>query len=365
MVILKILVQYVIFCSLFYSIPIYATNFVLEIIKINIKNNFFLFKNNKKKNIYNIISEKSLIKLKNIEISFFKVTHSFPDSLGVKIKTIFGNIIYTSDFKIDYSVSKIYKTDFLKLLEISKEKNLFLLSDSKNSECINKNLTEKQIFIEIFENIRYFKNRIIISCDFDNFQIIQHIINIAYKVNRKIIIISEKFNEILNIAIKLGKIILPSNNIFCLMKNIDNLKLNNILILIPGNIKKIIKIFKKMSINIYKNIKIINGDLIYITNKFIFDIEVEIYKIIDLIYKSGGIVKQISNNISNHADIENLRLMFEIIKPRYFIPINGEYRQLLAHANIAKEFGICDENIFIIKPGNILEYKNNILYKKK
>ncbi|MGO2083470.1 ribonuclease J [Vagococcus sp.] len=341
------------------EVPVFGTELTIELAKLNVKN----YPNTKKFNDFHVVNELTEIEFAKATISFFRTTHTIPDSVGVVINTERGNIVYTGDFKFDQSASSLYQTDFARLAEIGKSGVLALLSDSSNAESDQLIASENQIREEVYDTLRYSEGRIIVASVASNIQRVQQILDAAHRSERKVMLTGKDVEQIVKTAIRLGKLSLPSEDILIQEKEMKKYEANQLLILETGRSGEPLKSLQRMSSRRHRTIRIQEGDLVYITTSPSSAMETTLAKTEDMVYRAGGTVKTISDNIhvSGHGNQNDLKLMLNLMKPKYFIPIQGEYRVLAAHADLAHEVGISYKNIFITGRGDILEFETGRL----
>ena len=269
------------------------------------------------------------------------------------MKTKEGSIVYTGDFKFDQTAIPMYQTDYARLAEIGKEGVLALLSESANAENPVPVASELQIADEVFDTIKYWEGRIIVACVASNLQRVQQVLDAAEKAQRKVVLTGQDFERIIRTAMRLEKLQLPSEDLLVTLKDMKKYKPEELIILETGRMGEPIKSLQKMANGTHRNIKIEEGDLVYITTTPSIAMETMVAKTEDMIYRAGGSVKLISENmrVSGHANPNDLQ-------PTYFIPVQGEYRELAAHADLAHAVGIPYKNIYITGRGDVLEYKN-------
>lgn len=339
------------------QVPVFGTELTIELAKLNVYDHADL----KKFNDFHVVDADTEIDFSHATISFFKTTHTIPDSIGISLKTKQGLIVYTGDFKFDQSAIPMYQTDFGRLAKLGSEGVLALLSDSSNAENPLQLASELQIADEVYDTVRYWEGRIIVACVASNLQRVQQILDAADRAKRKVVLTGQGFKRIINTAIKLNKLNLPSEDLIIPIKDLKKYSDDKVLILETGKMGEPINSLQKMANHTHRLIKIKEGDLIYLTTTTTTAMETAVAKTEDIVYRAGGIVKQISDNtrVSGHANPTDLQLMLNLMKPTYFIPVQGEYRQLAAHAQLAHELGIPYKNIFIAGRGDILEYQQN------
>jgi len=340
--------------------PVFGTKLTIELAKLSVHR----YEPTKKFKEFHVIDEQTEIDFGNTVVSFFSTTHTIPDSVGISLKTPAGNIVYTGDFKFDQTAVSSYHTDFSRLAEIGKEGVLALLSTSSNAENAAAVASEKQIAEEVYDNISFWEGRIIVACVASNLQRVQQVIDAAYRANRKIVLTGQDFGRIIRTAMKLGKLELPDEDILITQKAMKKYEDNQLIILETGRMGEPIKALQKMASGSHHRLRIKEGDLVYITTTPTIAMETYVAKTKDMIYKAGGEVKNISDNlrVSGHANPNDLQLMMNLLQPAYFIPVQGEYRLLYAHGELAKDVGIPEKNIFVPAAGDVYEYQQDQLH---
>ena len=335
-------------------VPVFGTELTIELAKLNVESH------EESKNFvdFHVVDAHTEIDFAQATISFFRTTHTIPDSIGINLKTKAGNIVYTGDFKFDQTAIPMYQTDFSRLAEIGSEGVLALLSDSSNAENPMQVVSELQIADEVFDTIRYCEGRIIVACVASNLQRVQQVLDAAYRSNRKVVLTGQDFERIIRTAMKLDKLKLPSEDLIITAKEMKKYGPEELVILETGRMGEPIKALQKMANGTHRIVNIQEGDLVYITTTPTTAMETVVAKTEDIVYRAGGVVKQISDNlrVSGHGNPNDLQLMLNLMKPKYFVPVQGEYRQLAAHADLAHTMGIPYKNIFITGRGDILEY---------
>lgn len=340
------------------NVPVFGTELTIELAKLNVKEN----EDSKKFKDFHVIDEHTEIDFGTASVSFFRTTHTIPDSVGISLKTDEGSIVYTGDFKFDPTAIPMYATDYRRLAEIGSEGVLALFSSSSNAENAIQVASEREISAEVFDTIKYWEGRIIVACVASNLQRVQQVLNAAEKAHRKVVLTGQDFERIIRTAMRLGKLEVPED-LFITLKEMKKYKPEELIILETGRMGEPIKSLQKMANGSHRNLRIEAGDLVYITTTPTTAMETTVAKTEDMIYRAGGIVKNISEDlrVSGHANPRDLQLMLNFMSPKYFIPVQGEYRQLAAHADLAHELGMAYKHIFITGRGDVLEYKNKQL----
>ena len=336
------------------DVPVFGTELTIELAKIGIKSTGLTPKFNN----YHVINEKTEIEFDNVTVKFFRTTHSIPDSVAVCIETKAGMVVYTGDFKFDQSAANMYKTDFSQITEIGKNKVLALLSDSSDAESLVENVSDLRVTEEIEDTFNNATGRVIVSCVSSNIMRIQQVFDAAYRSKRKIFLTGSKLIEIIDVAIKLGKLVLPSKEVLVAEKSLDKYDDKELVILETGQSGEPIESLQRMAENKHRQVNIKEGDLVYITTTPSSTMETTMAKTKNMLYRAGATVKEISDSfkVSAHATPNDLKLMMNLLQPEYFIPVQGEYRLQAAHAELANEVGIPFKNIFIPGKGDVIEY---------
>lgn len=337
-----------------FDVPVFGSELTIALAKIACENEEIA----KKFNDFHVINEKTEIDFPSATVSFFKTTHSIPESLGVALKTDEGTIVYTGDFKFDQTASAQYQTDLARLAEIGNDGVLALLSDSANAENPSETVNEREIYDFISETFEYRKGRIIVACVASNISRVQQVLDAAQANDRKVALTGHDVEKIVRTALKLNKLHLPSDDILIPIKDIKRYDDDQIVILEAGRSGEPLKSLQKMALKRHRSVSLHEGDLVFITTTPSHAMETNVAKTRDMIYRSGADVKSISDelNSSGHASKNDLQLMMNLLKPRYVLPVQGEYRLLAANAHAATEVGIPAENIFLLAKGDVAEY---------
>ncbi|KRN88915.1 ribonuclease J [Ligilactobacillus ceti] len=341
-----------------FSVPVFGSELTIALARIACEGE----EKSKKFRDFHVITEQTEIDFSDdTTISFFKTTHSIPESLGIVVKTAKGSIVYTGDFKFDQTAAPGYRSDLARLAEIGSEGVLALLSDSANADdsaAAKRIADEREIYDFIAENFEDSKGRIIVACKASNILRVQQVFNAAAKYNRKVALTGYDVEKIVRTAMKLNKLHLPDENMLINLNEIDKYPEDQIVILETGRSGEPLKSLQKMAQKRHRKVNLHEGDLVFITTTPSHAMETMMAKTRDMIYRAGATVKAISEelNSSGHANRDDLQLMMNLLKPKYVVPVQGEYRLLSANRRWAEEIGIPKENIFILKKGDVLEY---------
>ncbi|MGT2942337.1 ribonuclease J [Streptococcus constellatus subsp. viborgensis] len=337
------------------KIPVFGSELTIELAKLFVKGNDTV----KKFNDFHVIDEDTEIDFGGTIVSFFKTTHSIPESLGIVLKTSEGNIVYTGDFKFDQTASQSYATDFARLAEIGREGVLALLSDSANADSSIQVASESEVGKEITDTIGDWNGRVIVAAVASNLSRIQQVFEAAAKTGRRVVLTGFDIENIVRTAIRLKKLSLVDERLLIKPKEMSKFEDHELIILETGRMGEPINGLRKMSIGRHRYVEIKEGDLIYIVTTPSIAKEALVARVENMIYQAGGVVKLITQDlrVSGHGNERDLQLMLNLLQPKFLFPIQGEYRELAAHAKAAMAVGMLPENIFIPKRGSIMEYE--------
>lgn len=337
------------------KVSVFGSELTIELAKLFVKGNDTV----KKFNDFHVIDEDTEIDFGGTIVSFFKTTHSIPESLGIVLKTSEGNIVYTGDFKFDQTASQSYATDFARLAEIGREGVLALLSDSANADSSIQVASESEVGKEITDTIGDWNGRVIVAAVASNLSRIQQVFEAAAKTGRRVVLTGFDIENIVRTAIRLKKLSLVDERLLIKPKEMSKFEDHELIILETGRMGEPINGLRKMSIGRHRYVEIKEGDLIYIVTTPSIAKEALVARVENMIYQAGGVVKLITQDlrVSGHGNERDLQLMLNLLQPKFLFPIQGEYRELAAHAKAAMAVGMLPENIFIPKRGSIMEYE--------
>lgn len=342
------------------DVPVYGTKLTLGLVKTKLKESGI---NNAQ---LNIIKPRDNLQIGTFNMEFFRVSHSIADSIGLAIHTPVGTILHTGDFKIDHTPVDGDVMDFARLSQIGEKGVLVMLSDSTNAQRSGYTMSEKVVgetFDEIFRNS---KGRIIVASFASHVHRLQQVISTAYKYDRKVAVVGRSMVNVVNVAHELGYMNIPDNTLIDI-DEVINLPLDKVVIMTTGSQGEPMSALTRIAMNDHRRLEIIPGDTVIISATPIPGNEKTVARVIDQLYKAGAEVihEAISGiHVSGHASQEDLKLMFNLVKPKYFIPVHGEYSMLIKHAEIAKTMGIPAENIFIVENGQIITLDKKSGYVK-
>lgn len=342
-----------------FNVPVFGSEMTIALAKLAVKKH----KEVKKFNDFHVVDAGTAIDFNDVTVSFFQTTHTIPETLGIVLETAEGNIVYTGDFKFDQTATKGYQTDLARLAEIGSQGVLALLSDSAGAGITGASSREKDIGEYIKETFKYQDGRIIVASVASNIMRVQQIIDAAVAVDRKIVLSGSDIEQIINTAMELGKLKMPQD-ILISLKEADKLDPKQVVILETGKMGEPIKSLQQIANGDNPKIKLSDQDLVFVTTTPSYAQETEVQKTKDIIYRTGAEVKFISDDLnpSGHANQNDQQLMLNFMKPQYFIPIQGEYRLLDRHAELAEEVGIAPDRIFLTNKGDVLTYDQGELH---
>ncbi|QUM66080.1 ribonuclease J2 [Staphylococcus delphini] len=332
--------------------PVYGSKLTIGLVKENLK-----ARQINKKIRYYVVNNESVMRFKGVNITFFNTTHSIPDSLGVCIHTSYGAIVYTGEFKFDQSLHGHYAPDMKKMAELGEDCVFALLSDSTEAEKPGYNTPENVIESHMFDAFAKVTGRLIVSCYASNFIRIQQVLNIANRLNRKVSFLGRSLESSFSIARKMGYFNIPKD-LLIPMSEVENYPKNEVIIIATGMQGEPVEALSQMARQKHKIMNIQKGDSVFLAITASANMEVIIGNTLNELVRAGAHI--IPNNkklhASSHGCMEELKLMLNMMKPEYFIPIQGEFKMQIAHAKLASEAGVNPEKIFLAEAGDVIHY---------
>jgi ribonuclease J len=333
------------------TIPVFGTPLTLGLIREKLREH----------NLEHIqlipVKPRNSIQLGIFSVEFIRVTHSIVDGVGLGITTPLGLVVHTGDFKLDPTPVDGQLMDFQRFAEYGEKGTLLLLSDSTNAEKGGFTYSEKEVR-RAFENIfSTTSGRIIIATFASNIHRIQQVIDVAVKYGRRVSLCGKSIVSNARIALDLGYLTIPRDT-WLKLEDIHKLNDDEIVIVTTGSQGEPMSVLSRIATDDHKQIKIRDGDTVILSAKMIPGNERSIGRIINHLFRRGAKVmyEKVSEvHVSGHASKEELKLMLNLVKPKYFMPIHGEYRHLVYHSMLATKLNIPDENIFILSNGEVLE----------
>ncbi len=340
------------------NVPIYSTKLTIGLVENKLKEHNILNKVNRV-----CVSAGDTIKLGNsFKVEFIATTHSIADSCALAIFTPVGAIVHSGDFKIDYTPIQGESIDLQRFAQIGKKGVLLFMCESTNVELKGFTMSERSvgvIFDEIFAES--LDQRIMVATFSSNIHRIQQAINCAIKYKRKVAIIGRSMNNVVKTAIELGYLDAPKK-IFIDASTIKNYTDDKLVIIMTGSQGETMSALSRISQNDHKLVEIKPRDKVIISASPIPGNEKNVYRVINELLKKGADViydglKEV--HVSGHARQEEIKVLHALIKPKYFMPIHGEYKHLKSHSKLAVELGMDKKNVFVLENGEILEVERN------
>ena len=334
------------------NVPIYATKLTIGLIEHKLEEHRLL-----KSAKLNVVNPGQTVDFGAMKVEFIRTTHSIPDACSLAIHTPVGVVVHTGDFKIDYTPIDGQVMDFGRIAELGNQGILALMSDSTNSERKGYTMSEStvgEVLDKLFINCT---KRIVVATFSSNVHRVQQIVNSAVKYGRKVAICGRSMINTIETARKFGYIKVP-DNIFIDIDMIKSYPDDRLTIITTGSQGETMSALTRMASGEHRKVQITPNDLIIISANPIPGNENAVSKVIDDLMKIGAevVYNALEDiHVSGHACQEEQKLMISLVKPKYFIPVHGEYRQLIAHSETAKKVGVNPENIFIMTNGRVLE----------
>jgi ribonuclease J len=344
------------------NVPIYATKLTLGLIETKLREANLLGETKR-----NLITAESELSLGCMTATFFKTNHSIPDSVGVCVETPEGNVVHTGDFKFDQTPVNDQYADIHRMAELGKKGVLALLSDSTNAERPGYTGSEKSVGAEIEDVFRKAKQRVIIATFASNIHRVQQVFDAAEVTKRKVTVIGRSMVNVVTIASELGYLRIP-DGMLIEPEEINKMAADRVVILSTGSQGEPMSALTRMARSTHRKVDILPGDTVIIAATPIPGNERYVGRTVDelmrigahVIYGPGSIT---GVHVSGHGSQEELKLMLNLMKPKFFIPIHGEYRMLRQHANLAESVGIAKEDIFIVDNGETVEIQDGAARK--
>ncbi len=338
------------------NVPVYGTKLTLGLLRIKLEE-FGLLHNT------TLIEIKpgDVIKTGRIKVSFFTTNHSIPDSVGIVLNTPAGNVVYTSDFKFDHTPVQGKITDFHSLAEIGKEGVLVALSDSTNAERPGYTHSEKELGEKLIDIFNSAEGRIITVTFASNVHRIQQIVNAAGYSGRKLVVDGWSMVNVVEIAQTLGYLNIPRGMLLDI-DEVNKLPKRQVAILTTGTQGEPMSALARLANANHRKLEIIPQDTVVIAATPIPGNEKLVSRTIDNLFRRGAevVYEAVSGiHVSGHASQEELKLMLNLLRPRYLIPVHGEFRHLIHHAGLAESLGMDKENIFIVENGTVMEFSSS------
>jgi len=340
------------------NVPVYGTKLTLGIVETKLKEHGLLSSTELVR-----VKPRDVIKLNSVSVEFIKTNHSIADSVAIAIHTPLGVVLHTGDFKIDYTPIDGEPMDFARFAEIGKRGVLAMMADSTNVEKPGYTMSEKVVgesFARLFSKA---KGRIIIATFASNVHRIQQIIDAARVYDRKVAVSGRSMENIVAVAAELGYLEFEKD-ILISVDQINKYPNDKVVIITTGSQGEPMSALARMASSEHRKINIVEGDTVIISATPIPGNEKLVSKVINQLFQKGAevIYKSLAEiHVSGHACQEELKLMQSLVKPKFFIPVHGEYRHLKQHGELAISLGTPEENVLIPENGGVIEVtRNNI-----
>lgn len=342
------------------NLPIYGTRLTLGLVENKLKEHGI-------KGNLNVITAGDTVKLGDFKVQTIRTTHSIADAICLAIDTPAGRVFHTGDFKIDYTPLDGEPIDFHRLAEIGNKGVLLMLADSTNAERKGYTASEKTVGVTLENIFRSYNTRILIATFSSNVHRVQKIIDTALKFKRKVAISGRSMLNVVNISIELGYLKVPDGVLVDINK-IKNIKDSELVIITTGSQGEPMSALARMASNDHKAVQIKKGDVVVLSSSPVPGNEKTVSNIVNKLFEKGAevIYNDIADiHVSGHACAEELKLVHSLIKPKYFLPVHGEYRHLRQHSLIAENLGMRKDHIFILENGQVLSLRRNKVEKCK
>ena len=342
------------------NVPIYGTKLTLGIVETKLKEHGLLSTTELIR-----VRPKEIIKLQSVSVEFIKTNHSIADSVAIAIHTPLGAVLHTGDFKIDYTPIDGDVADLSRFADLGRKGVLLMLADSTNVERSGYTMSESTVG-DTFKNIfSMAKGRIIVATFASNIHRIQQIITAASKYNRKVAVSGRSMENIVGVATELGYLNFEKNTLI----NIDSINKypnNQLVIITTGSQGEPMSALTRMAASEHRKVNIVEGDMVIISATPIPGNEKLVSKVINQLFKKGAevIYEALADvHVSGHACQEELKLMHTLVKPKFFMPVHGEYRHLKQHFELALKLGTPEEKMLIMDVGDVVEVSRDMIRK--
>ncbi|BCZ48225.1 ribonuclease J [Clostridium gelidum] len=342
------------------NVPVYGTKLTLGIVETKLKEHGLLASTELVR-----VKPKDIIKLDSVSVEFIKVNHSIADSVAIAIHTPLGVILHTGDFKVDYTPIDGEMMDFGRLAELGRKGVLVMMADSTNVERPGYTMTERVVgetFLRLFNKA---KGRILVATFASNVHRIQQIITAAEAYEKKVAVSGRSMENIVQVAVELGYLTIGTD-VLIPVDQISKYPNDKVVIITTGSQGEPMSALARMAASEHRKINVVPGDTVIISATPIPGNEKLVSKVVNLLFKKGAEViydSQEKIHVSGHACQEELKLMHSLVKPRFFIPVHGEYRHLKQHGELAMELGLPEKNLLIPENGDIIEVARNYIKK--
>jgi len=341
------------------NVPIYATRFTLGLIQLKLKEHKLL----RETELIEIHSDSSL-NFGQVDVSFFRTNHSIPDCLGIVMNTPEGNVVHTGDFKFDLTPVNDQFADIHKMSEIGSEGVLVLISESTNAERPGLTPSEKLVGNHIEEAFSHADRKIVISTFASNVNRIQQIVNATIVTNRKLALLGRSMVNVVDVALERGYLDIPEDLLID-AREVKYLPPEEVVVLCTGSQGEPLAALSRLASGNHREVKILPDDTVILASSPIPGNEKGVSRIVDNLFQLGakviyGSSSHTGMHVSGHGHQEDLKLMLTLMKPKFFIPIHGEFRMLHQHRLLAESVGVKRGHTFIMKNGDVVDIENSM-----
>lgn len=333
------------------NVPVYGTQLTLGLLQGKLKERNVSA-------VLNPIKPRDMVQIGPFKVEFIRVCHSIPDAVAIAVHTPIGVIVHTGDFKIDQTPVDGQVTDFHRLAQLGDKGVKVLLSDSTNAEIPGYTISESMVGNTFDDTFRHASERIVIATFASNVHRLQQAIQVAHKQGRKVAVVGRSMVNVVSVACELGYLHIPEDTLIEL-DEANRLPRDKVVILTTGSQGEPMSALTRIASSDHRQVNIVPGDTVIISAMPIPGNEKVVARVIDQLFKKGARViyeSASSIHVSGHPCQEDLKMMINLLRPKFFVPVHGEYRMLIKHAELAKEVGILPKNIFVAENGKILEF---------
>ncbi len=334
------------------NVPVYGTRLTLGILEGRLQENGV-----DSSNLHSVM-QGDIINVGCFSVGFIRVNHSIPDAVGLSIKTPVGMIVHTGDFKLDYTPIDGKMTDFRRFSDLGNKGVLVMMADSTNAEREGHTPSESTVGAAFDRAFHKARGRIIVATFSSNVHRIQQVIDTAVRYKRRVAVLGRSMVNVVNISLELGYIHAPEGTLIDI-DEINNYRMEQVVVITTGSQGEPMSALTRMAMSDHRKVGIVPGDTVIISANPIPGNEKMVVKTIDNLLKLGADViygRGEGIHVSGHASREELKLMHNLVRPKFFIPVHGEYHHLVKHAQLARELGMPKENVFIGENGLVFEF---------
>lgn len=341
------------------NVPIYATRFTLGLIELKLKEHKLL----RETELIEVHSDSSL-NFGQVDVSFFRTSHSIPDCLGIVMNTPEGNVVHTGDFKFDLTPVNNQFADIHKMSEIGSEGVLVLISESTNAERPGLTPSEKLVGNHIEDAFLHAERKIVISTFASNVNRIQQIVNATIATNRKLALLGRSMVNVVDVALERGYLNVPEDMLID-AREVKYLPPEEVVVLCTGSQGEPLAALSRLASGNHREVKILPDDTVILASSPIPGNEKSVSRIVDNLFQLGakviyGSSSHTGMHVSGHGHQEDLKLMLTLMKPKFFIPIHGEFRMLHQHRLLAESVGVKRGHTFIMRNGDVVDIENSM-----